>query len=55
MLMYLSIIQIYNRIYNIMLGTCSVPILDKNLEFLGLYQESASLGTNLEILDTYQE
>jgi hypothetical protein len=38
-----------------MLGTCSAPILDKNLEFLGLHQESASLGTNLEILDACQE
>jgi hypothetical protein len=55
MLMCLSVIQTCNRTCNMMLGTCSVPILDKNLEFLGLYQESASLGTNLEILDTYQE
>jgi hypothetical protein len=40
------IIQTYKRICNAMLGTCWVPILDKNLEFL---------NTNLEILGFYQE
>jgi hypothetical protein len=49
------IIQTHKRTCDAMLGTCSVPILDKNLEFLGLHQESASLGTNLEILGFYQE
>jgi hypothetical protein len=38
-----------------MLGMCSVPILNKNQEFLGLHQESAILGANLEILDAHQE
>jgi hypothetical protein len=55
MLMCLGVIQTHKRMHDTMLGTCSVPILDKNLEFLGLCQESASLGTNLEILDTCQE
>jgi hypothetical protein len=55
MLMCLGVIQTHKRMCDAMLGTCSVPILDKNLEFLGLHQESASLGANLEILDTHQE
>jgi hypothetical protein len=53
--MCLGIIQTCKRTCDAMLVTCSVPILDKNLEFLGLHQESASLGANLEILDTCQE
>jgi hypothetical protein len=55
MLMCLGIIQTTKRTCDTMLGTCSVPIFDMNLEFLGLHQESASLGTNLEILDAHQE
>jgi hypothetical protein len=31
------IIQTHKRTCDAMLGTCWVPILDKNLEFLGLY------------------
>jgi hypothetical protein len=53
--MCLGVIQTFKRMCDTMLGTCSVPILNKNQEFLGLYQESAILGTNQEILDAHQE